>query len=69
MLAAERNLRTVAFPAISTGAYGFPLERATEIAVHEAQQFFQKAKSVEKIIFVCFGRAATEVYEKALKQS
>ncbi len=65
-LAEQNGIKTIAFPAISTGAYGFPLEQATRIAIGEAKKFSETAATVEKIIFVCFGQAATECYKKML---
>ncbi len=47
-LALEMGMRTIAFPAISTGVYGFPLERATAIAVSEVRSFLEKNPSLEK---------------------
>jgi len=61
-LAAKRNLHTIAFPAISTGAYGFPLKRASRIAVTEVRRFLEQDTSIEEVIFVCFGSEAYEVY-------
>ena len=61
-LAVEKGVRTIAFPAISTGAYGFPIERATAIAVSEVRSFLEKNSSLEKVIFVCFGKQAYECY-------
>jgi O-acetyl-ADP-ribose deacetylase (regulator of RNase III) len=61
-LAVEKGVRTIAFPAISTGAYGFPLERATAIAVGEVRSFLEKNPSLEKVVFVCFGKYAYECY-------
>jgi O-acetyl-ADP-ribose deacetylase (regulator of RNase III) len=65
-LAAQHSLRTVAFPAISTGAYGFPLEQATHIAVTEVKKFLEQDTSIEEVIFMCFGAATYEVYRAAL---
>jgi O-acetyl-ADP-ribose deacetylase (regulator of RNase III) len=61
-LAAAKKLgvRTLAFPSISTGAYGFPLERATEIALRETAKFLETDKTLEKVVFVCFGNEAFE---------
>jgi O-acetyl-ADP-ribose deacetylase (regulator of RNase III) len=67
VLAKAHSIRTIAFPAISTGAYGFPLERATEIAVTEVKRFLETDTSIEKVIFACFGRHAYEVYLATLK--
>jgi len=61
-LAAQHGLHTVAFPAISTGAYGFPLERATRIAVTEVRNFLQQETSIEEVIFVCFPSNTRETY-------
>jgi O-acetyl-ADP-ribose deacetylase (regulator of RNase III) len=61
-LAARHNLHTVAFPAISTGAYGFPPERAARVAVTEVRNFLQQETSIEKVIFVCFPSNTHETY-------
>ncbi|MGO8732725.1 MAG: O-acetyl-ADP-ribose deacetylase [Terriglobia bacterium] len=66
-LAAEKGVRTIAFPAISTGVYGFPLERATAIAVGEVKSSLEKNPSLEKVVFVCFGKHAYESYLNATK--
>ncbi len=65
-LAAQHNLHTLAFPAISTGIYGFPLERATHIAVTEVRHFLEQDTSIEEVIFVCFNREALGEYRDAL---
>ena len=65
-LAARSGVRTVAFPAISTGAYGFPMKRAAEIAVHEVREFLRDNPSMEKVMFVCFDAHAHQAYEAAL---
>src|SRR6266700_1932025 len=54
-LAAQHGIRTIAFPSISTGAYGFPMERAAGIAAHEVRNFLEQDDSIEKVVFVCFG--------------
>jgi len=66
-LAARRGVRSVAFPAISTGAYGFPLERAARIAVTEVKRFLAKESSIERVVFVCFGREAYDCYVQTLE--
>ena len=66
-LAEHHGIRTIAFPAISTGAYGFPLERATRIAVAEARKTLEKNSSVERVVFVCFGERAYDCYVSALQ--
>src|SRR5512137_1654655 len=55
-LVAQHGIRTVAFPSISTGAYGFPMERAARIAVIEADRFLEHNQMVEKVVLVCFGK-------------
>jgi O-acetyl-ADP-ribose deacetylase len=64
--AVEKGAKTVAFPAISTGVYGFPLEKATEIAVAETIRFLKNDDSLDRVIFVCFGEEALGIYEKTL---
>lgn len=66
-LAAAHGLRTVAFPSISTGAYGFPLDRATRIAVDEVRRWVEvHPGTLDEIVFVCFGESALESYRDAL---
>ncbi|MRR09455.1 O-acetyl-ADP-ribose deacetylase [bacterium] len=66
-LAAGHGIRTIAFPAISTGAYGFPADRAAAIAVREARAFLSRRTAVESIIFVCFDRATHGAYQRNLQ--
>jgi len=68
-LAVENGIRSVAFPAISTGVYGFPLPRATGIAVREVRAFLEKNPAIQKIVFVCFDRRTRECYQKVLAES
>ncbi len=65
-LAEKHGVKTIAFPCISTGAYGFPFERAATIAVKEVRQFLARSKSIEKVVFVCFLKRDYECYEKTL---
>ena len=65
-LAQQHEIRTLAFPAISTGAYGFPMDRAARIAVTETNQAFQRNSLLTKVLLVCFGKEARETYQKAL---
>jgi O-acetyl-ADP-ribose deacetylase (regulator of RNase III) len=65
-LAEEHGIKSIAFPAISTGVYRFPLDRATEIAVREARAFLAEHKGVENVVFVCFGGDAYDVYRRVL---
>ena len=67
-LVKQHGIKTVAFPSISTGAYGFPMERAARIAVRETEKFLERNQSVEKVLLVCFGASALKIYEAALKE-
>jgi O-acetyl-ADP-ribose deacetylase (regulator of RNase III) len=67
-LAAERGLRTIAFPAISTGVYGYPLDEATRIAVGTTARFLLEHEVPDTVTFVCFSRHALETYERALRE-
>lgn len=62
-LAVENKIKTIAFPAISTGVYSFPLERAAQIAIKTVKKFIQSDKSIQKIIFVCFDDRAYQAYK------
>jgi len=65
-LAVENNIKTIAFPSISTGAYRFPLKRATEIAINEISRFLQDNESIEKVIVVCFDKGTMDAYSEVL---
>jgi O-acetyl-ADP-ribose deacetylase len=67
-LAEKHAIRTIAFPSISTGAYGFPMEGAARIAVRETKTFLERNAGVEKVLLVCFGQAAQRIHEQALKE-
>jgi O-acetyl-ADP-ribose deacetylase (regulator of RNase III) len=64
-LVEEHGLRSVAFPAISTGAYGYPIEAAAQIAVREARRFAELHPDV-RVVFCCFSHGDAEVYRNAL---
>ena len=64
-LAKQHSLRSIAFPAISTGAYGYPLEEATRIAIREARTF-ERTDPALRIVFCCFSKWDAETYRKAL---
>ena len=67
-LAVENKLKTIAFPAISTGVYHFPLKRATKIALTESKKFLESYDSLGKIIFVCFDDKAFQTYKDLLTE-
>jgi O-acetyl-ADP-ribose deacetylase (regulator of RNase III) len=66
-LAEQYGIRTLAFPSISTGAYGFPVEWAASIAVREIATFLRGSESIEEVIIVCFGERAYLSYSSALE--
>lgn len=67
LLAAEElGARDVAFPAISTGVYGYPLDSATDIAVATVTAFVREHDRPERVIFCCFNEAAERAYRRAL---
>jgi O-acetyl-ADP-ribose deacetylase (regulator of RNase III) len=68
-LAHEHGVKTIAFPAIATGAYGFPLERATRIAVREVRQALARYPEIEKVYFVCRSESVKRVYDSVLASS
>lgn len=67
-LAEQYQIKTIAFPAISTGVYGFPVERAAQIAVTEILAFLKTNNSLEQVILVCFSQSAYECFLTAVKQ-
>ncbi|OPY38602.1 MAG: (Protein ADP-ribosylglutamate) hydrolase [Methanoregula sp. PtaU1.Bin051] len=67
MLAESHDMKTIAFPAISTGAYGFPLARATLIAVRTVLEFLSQSPGIEQVVFVCHGDRAFRIYNDALR--
>lgn len=65
-LAVENKVKTIAFPAISTGVYRFPLEKAAKIAVNEVKMFLGKNEFIQKVIFVCFDETNFNLYSELL---
>lgn len=68
-LAVEHGLHTIAFPAISCGVYGYPLDQAAGIAVHETERFLREHPSIEQVLFVCFLDDCAGAYERVLAVS
>ena len=62
-LAVENNIKSIAFPSISTGAYGFPIEKAAPIALREVKNFLEKNKAIEQVIFVLFSETDFQIYQ------
>lgn len=67
-LAELHRIKTLAFPAISTGVYGFPLDRATAIAVAEVRAFLATHPTIQQVLFACFSDDALEAYQRELGQ-
>jgi O-acetyl-ADP-ribose deacetylase (regulator of RNase III) len=65
-IAAEHELARIAFPAISCGAFGYPLDLATAIAVREVGAFTCRNEVIEEVIFACFGQDAFDAYRREL---
>ena len=65
-LAVENGVRSIAFPAISCGIYGYPVEQAALIAVAETSRFVAEHPTIERVMFTCFGGDVCEAYERAL---
>ncbi len=63
-LAVDHDIKTIAFPSISTGVYGFPIEKASEIALAEISKFLQGNDTVESVIIVCFGTNPYNIYNR-----
>ena len=65
-LAAENEIRTIAFPAISCGAYGYPIEEATQIAFKTTREFFATSDVTQKVIFVVWGDDVYQAFASRL---
>lgn len=68
-LAVEHGVRTIAFPAISCGVYGYPVEQASEVAVGEVIKFLEATGSIAKVIFTCFTEDVYRAYAKSLERA
>ena len=68
-LATKHELRNIAFPAISCGIYGYPIQDACQIAVRETLAYLDRNQLPESVIFVCFGRDIYDAYQAALNAS
>jgi O-acetyl-ADP-ribose deacetylase (regulator of RNase III) len=65
-LAGQRRVRSMAFPSISTGAYGYPIERAAPLAVATVREMLRVASTLDEIVFCCFSQSDLDVYERTL---
>jgi O-acetyl-ADP-ribose deacetylase (regulator of RNase III) len=67
-LASAQGIKSLAFPSISTGVYGYPMADAARVALKTVTDYLAQHPEIERVRFVLFGRAAYEVYEKALEE-
>jgi O-acetyl-ADP-ribose deacetylase (regulator of RNase III) len=68
-LATEHGCRQVAFPAISCGVYGYPVDEATEVAMRTVVAYLEAHVMPEDVTFICFEESIFDAYELALKSS
>ena len=61
-LAVQHNIKTIAFPNISTGIYGFPKDKAAPIAINTTKEFLESTKIIQRVIFVCFDEENYNLY-------
>jgi O-acetyl-ADP-ribose deacetylase (regulator of RNase III) len=66
-IAIEQGIKTIAFPSISTGVYGYPIESAARIAVDTVREVVKKSSSLEEVIFCCFSQKDLDIYEACLR--
>ncbi len=67
-VAHENGLKTIAFPAISAGVYGYPMAKACAVAMAEAKAALERFPEIERVLFVAFNAAAKAVYEQAFRE-
>jgi len=67
-VADENNLRSISFPAISSGIFGFPIERCAKIMLETAINYLKGSTGIERVVFCLFGRDSYEVFADRLKQ-
>ncbi|HRW05822.1 MAG TPA: O-acetyl-ADP-ribose deacetylase [Caldilineaceae bacterium] len=66
-LAADHNLQTLAFPSISTGIYGYPIQQAAQIAVATVREFLTQPASLTEVTFCCFSQRDLQIYQQLLR--
>jgi len=65
-VAQQHDIRSIAFPAISCGVYGYPIDRAVTIAIREVRDWLAEAREPSRVVFCCFGAALASAYRRAL---
>lgn len=68
-LSEQYGIKTIAFPSISTGAYRFPVEKASRIAISQIKKFLTQNKTIEKVIIVCFSKEVYDCYKNTMKET
>jgi O-acetyl-ADP-ribose deacetylase (regulator of RNase III) len=67
-ISVERSLTSIAFPSISTGAYGYPIQKAAKVAINTVTAFVQQPCSLQRVIFCCYSDEDRKVYEELLPE-
>lgn len=67
-LTVSKGLKTIAFPSISTGAYGYPIEKASRITLKTVKEFLEKEDKLDEVIFVLFTKDDLEIYKNVAKE-
>jgi O-acetyl-ADP-ribose deacetylase (regulator of RNase III) len=67
-LAVSKGLKSIAFPSISTGAYGYSIEKASKIALKTVKEFLEKEDQLDEVVLVLFSKPDLETYEKAARE-
>ena len=67
-LADEKNIKTIAFPAISTGVFGFPVDRCAEVMLSTTIEYLNTGTNIERVVFCLFNKAAFQTFSLILKQ-
>lgn len=67
-LAVSKGLKTIAFPSISTGAYGYPIEKACTTAITTVKRFLEREDKLDKVVFALFSKNDLEIYRKRAKE-
>ncbi|GAB3988895.1 O-acetyl-ADP-ribose deacetylase [Spirosoma daeguense] len=65
-IATERQMTSIAFPNISTGIYGYPKDKAADVAIAAVREFLEKSTSIQEILFVCFDTDNLDLYNEKL---
>ncbi|WP_455276999.1 O-acetyl-ADP-ribose deacetylase [[Eubacterium] cellulosolvens] len=67
-VAIDKGIKTISFPSISTGAYGFPITKASRIAINAVKDYLERNVNLEKVVFVLFSEGDFRIYRKAMKE-